>query len=252
MFAALTIELQKWAVQGKTATFWWRDDDLQEPSVKLDRLLLISQQYQTPLALAAIPEGINITLVETLSGLQGVSILQHGFQHRNHAPATERKMELGWHRPGKQILSEINTGRLNLQALFPEQFVAVMVPPWNRIDARVVALLADSGLNGLSTLGPRKQKNPAAGLKQVNVHLDIIDWKNKRYFIGDDACIDQIVRHLRDKRTGQADPDEPTGIMSHHLVQDANCWQFLEELFDVLGNQPNTQMLDARSSFVTK
>lgn len=251
MFPTLTTELKKWADQGKTATFWWRDDDLQQPSPKLDKLLLISERYQAPLALATIPEGVSPVLAETLFGLERVSVLQHGVKHQNYAPASERKMELGWHRAGEQILSEIRSSRRNLQQLFPEHFVPVMVPPWNRIDARVVNLLADTGLCGLSTLGPRTQSHPATGLKQINVHVDIIDWKNNRCFVGEEACVDQIIKHLQAKRNGQADPDEPTGIMSHHLVHNADCWQFLDNIFNALSTQTNTLMLDAASSFMT-
>jgi hypothetical protein len=70
-----------------------------------------------------------------------------------------------------------------------------MVPPWNRIDDRVAACLAQAGLHGLSTLGPRGNP-PAPGLRCANVHIDIIDWKDGRRFAGEARCLAAAVAHL--------------------------------------------------------
>jgi len=196
MFGALVDELEKWSDTGKVAEFWWRDDDAQKPSVQLERLLAISDRHHAAVSLATIPHGVQVSLAEALSGHDQVSILQHGFSHRNYAPATERKMELGWHRPGEQIFGQIQSGLSDLKGLFGEQLVPVLVPPWNRIDLRVVERLEKCGLRGLSTLGPRKQSFAAEGLKQVNVHVDIMNWKQGRCFAGEHHCIEQIIAHL--------------------------------------------------------
>ena len=248
MFKPLYEELEKWSDAGKSADFWWRDDDVQKASEQLDKLLEISDRHQAAISLAAIPDGIAVSLAEKLIAHRGVSILQHGFSHRNYAPASERKMELGWHRPDEQIMTQIRSGKTCLQALFGKQFVPVMVPPWNRIDRRVVERLPEQGLHGLSTLGPRNSC-PVSGLKQINVHLDIIDWKNGRRFAGEEACLEQLIAHLSAKREGRADPGEPTGIMSHHLVHDAGCWKFLDDLFGFLAAQPTARVLAGHSIF---
>ncbi len=249
MFGALVDELEKWPDTGNVAEFWWRDDDAQKPTEQLERLLVISGRHRAAVSLATIPHGVQVSLAEALSGRDQVSILQHGFSHRNYALFTERKMELGWHRDGEQILGQIQMGLGELEGLFGEQLVPVLVPPWNRIDSRVVEKLKNTGLRGLSTLGPRKQKFAAQGLKQVNVHVDIINWKQGRCFAGENNCIEQIIAHLSAKRAGLVDPDEPTGIMSHHLVHDAECWAFLDELFGFLLSQPGTSLVSARKIF---
>lgn len=249
MLAALNNELEKWTDLGMTAEFWWRDDDVQRPSAPLTRLLSISEKYDAPLALAAIPDGVAPLLSQALSSCEGVSVLQHGFSHQNFAPDTERKMELGWHRSELEITAQIKLGKEKLDALFGRQFVSVMVPPWNRIDSRVITCLPDLGLVGLSTLGPRKHTMPVDGLRQVNVHLDIIDWKNGRRFAGPDRCLHQLVTHLSAKREGRADIAEPTGVMSHHLVHDSASWDFLEALFSILGQHQNAVVLGAKDCF---
>lgn len=249
MFESLNGELKKWSDSDKLAEFWWRDDDAQKPSAQLDQLLAIGDRHQVALSLATIPDGVEASLVDELSGRELVSILQHGYSHRNYAPETERKMELGWHRSSAQIMGQVHSGLTSLRTLFGEQFNAIMVPPWNRIDQRVVECLKGAGLNGLSTLGPRNQYCPVEGIKQVNVHVDIINWKQGRRFAGEAACIEQIVAHLSAKREGQVDSDEPTGIMSHHLVHDTGCWDFLDELFGFLACQSNAQVLAAGQIF---
>lgn len=249
MFKPLIDELQKWADAGNVAGLWWRDDDVQKPSVQLERLLAISGRHQAAVSLAAIPDGVQSSLADELTGRDYVNILQHGFSHRNFAPATERKMELGWHRSGEQIMGQISTGLTALAALFGAQLLPVLVPPWNRIDLRVVDRLKLTGLCGLSTLGPRKHSYIAEGLKQINVHVDIIDWKQGRCFAGERNSIEQIVAHLGAKREGRADSDEPTGIMSHHLVHDAGCWSFLDDLFGFIQSQPAAHLFDARELF---
>ena len=249
MFERLSEELDRWEGQGISPSFWWRDDDLQKPSRQLERLLTISARYQAPLALASVPKGIDSALAEKLVGADQISVLLHGFSHENHAPASERKMELGCHRPCAQIDAEIRKGLDDFQALFGAQFVPVLVPPWNRIDPEILHCLRGSGICGLSTLGARKAADPAPGIHQVNVHLDILNWREGRKFAGEERCIDQLLQHLVAKRTGQADPDEATGIMSHHLVHDEGCWQFLEKLFRFLSERPAVQLVDVRALF---
>ena len=46
-----------------------------------------------------------------------------------------------------------------------------------------------------------------------------------------------IVRHLAARRSGAADAEEPTGLLTHHLQTDAPGWAFLEELMDRTAQQ---------------
>ncbi len=249
MFELLEEELLRCSDAGEVAPFWWRDDDAQSASTALDDVLEISARCRAPLSLAVVPDGLEVSLPERLTGLEHVQVLQHGFDHRNYAPADVRKMELGWHRPGEQITQQISIGFERLRALFGEQFVPVMVPPWNRIDERVIAQLQEIGFTGLSTLGPRNGLEQEAELKLVNVHVDIINWTQGRCFAGVSACEAQIVAHLSAKREGCVDANEPTGIMSHHLVHDDGCRQFLADLFEYLGTHEDAILLDAKTVF---
>ncbi|HEY7688700.1 MAG TPA: hypothetical protein VH835_08410 [Dongiaceae bacterium] len=158
-----------------------------------------------------------------MGGNPQLAILQHGFAHHNHAPPGEKKAELGSHRPAAGILSELADGRTRLQRLFQQQFLPALVPPWNRIDPAVRAGLPAIGLPFCSAYGARRRGDRSA----INTHADIVDWHHGRGFVGEAAALSLITGHLAARREGRADPDEPTGLLTHHLVQDEACWSFL-------------------------
>ena len=227
---ALDTELERWRSAGRCATFWCRDDDASRDSASLQQLLEIAESAALPIALAAIPATLDRSLVAAVAHSRFASIIQHGYAHRNHALPVERKMELGLHRDVEVTIAELERGAEILNASFSERFIPVLVPPWNRIADRIVAKLPDAGFYGLSTLGARKARWAQPRLLQCNTHVDLIAWKRDRSFIGPDTAIGRVVTHLRARREGSADADEPTGILTHHLdMQDAGL-QFVVEL----------------------
>ncbi|MEX2454239.1 MAG: hypothetical protein WD470_06020, partial [Rhodospirillaceae bacterium] len=186
----LTAELDAWAAAGLTTALWWRDDDAADATPALDRLLALRRDAGAPLALAVVPATAAAALARALAGERDIDILQHGFAHRNHRPAGEKKAELGAERGLWDIAREIADGRGRLDALFGDgRWLEVMVPPWNRIDPAVAALLPGLGFHGLTGFGPRAVPETVPGLVAVNTHVDIVDWRTTRGFAGDDACI---------------------------------------------------------------
>ncbi len=246
---ALYAELDQWNFDGVAATFWWRDDDAQAASPPLDRALALARQYHAPLALAVIPHGLAANLAARIKALTAVAVLQHGFAHANYAPAGEKKSELGDHRAAAAIGDELAQGRDTLRAAFEAQFVAVLTPPWNRIAAPLVAKLPAAGFIGISTFAPRAAAVPAPGLRAANTHVDLIDWKDGRCFIGAPRAIEALTTHLRGRRLGQHDSAEPTGILTHHLVHDAATWEFLAQLLAALDDHPAVKWKTAAAIF---
>ena len=225
-WSGLESELDAWQKAGRTATFWWRDDDAKGVTNELDRLLALRKEARVPLALAVIPAGAHDPLARRLGSLVEVSVLQHGYAHVNHAPEGEKNVEIGGGRPADQILGELIAGREKLESLFSLKALPALVPPWNRIEPAIVAALAERGYTGLSTWGAREAAE-ASGLVQINAHIDIIDWKGNRKFVGEELALDQAVGHLKARRAGTADAAEPTGLLTHHMAHDRGCWKFL-------------------------
>ncbi|MDX1515060.1 MAG: polysaccharide deacetylase family protein [Gammaproteobacteria bacterium] len=226
-------ELDCWPHSGRPATFWWRDDDADSESESYTRLLDISESYALPLGLAVVPATMTPGFVKRLSGLgERVEVLQHGFAHRNHAARNEKKTEFGEHRSLDVMRDEIIKGAKLLRAAAGERFLAVFVPPWNRIAPAVTRVLPELGFVGVSAFGRRPCGESVPGLRQANTHVDLIDWKAAgRGFRGERKVLADMIAHLRDRRDGDA--DEATGVLTHHRVHDQGCWRFLERLFDL-------------------
>src|SRR5262252_8452325 len=106
----LDAELAQWRSGGRSATFWCRDDDASRDSVLLQRLLEIAESARLPIALAAIPAALEQSLVAALARSRFATVIQHGYAHQNHAPAMERKMELGLHRDAEASIRELCRG----------------------------------------------------------------------------------------------------------------------------------------------
>jgi hypothetical protein len=225
-WAALEAELDIWQSAGRTASFWWRDDDAIADTPALDRLLRLAGDI--PIAIAVIPARAEPTLAERLASASTVTVLQHGWRHTNHAPPGERKSEFGEHRPLSQRLHDLRLGHERLQSLFGSRALGVLVPPWNRMAPDLVPRLPEIGIAGLSVAGAGSAG--VSGLQTVNVHADLVDWHGSRGFIGETAALGLLLRHLRGRFLGTVDAEEPTGILTHHLVQDGATERFLRRL----------------------
>jgi hypothetical protein len=232
---ALRAEFELWKGAGFVVSFWWRDDDAVKETPALRRLLALRESLGVPLALAIIPEK-----AERIPLALEVDVLQHGWAHRNHG--TDPKMELGG-RPTAEIAAELQNGWEKLGKLFSP--LPVMVPPWNRIAPEVREMLPRLGYRGLSTF-KRRQKGP---LTEINTHLDIVDWSGTRGFVGEERALEDVIGHLRARRLGEADRDEPTGLLTHHLAHDEACWRFVGEFVAFTRAQPGARWGAARDIF---
>lgn len=242
---ALIAELDMWQSAGKTASFWWRDDDATEHTAQLEQLDRFSQRHQAPVSIAVIPARLQASLIDYVDGLQYFHILQHGYAHQSHAASGVKKIEIGGERDNSDIARELEKGFNILQQAFPSHFIPVLVPPWNRIEARCYSVISEAGFAGISSMWARKDAHPATGLLQVNTHLDPVNWRHDRGFIDHSTAIIQLQMHLRGRRIGFLDADEPTGILTHHLDQTETVWNFCDELFSVINEHPAAAWTDA-------
>lgn len=240
-------ELALWEKSDTPMTFWWRDDDAIEPTDALDRLTGLSAKFNAPCALAVIPGNARPELFEALSSAPTIYPVQHGFRHTNHAPKGEKAAEFGLHRDVTAIEQDLETGWQKLRAV--KNISPVFVPPWNRMSDELNACLARLGIRGVSQHTPRKARKAKAGLTQVNTHVDIINWRLTRGFVGTEKALDFALSHLRARRSGQVDADEPTGLLTHHLDHDPACWDFVEKLLLWTRGKPNIRWKTPQEAF---
>jgi hypothetical protein len=245
----LADELDRWGEQGRIATLWWRDDDAAAPSRRLDDLLATAGAV--PVALAVIPAIADQALAARLDGTTAsrVRVLQHGWRHRDHA-AGGKKSEFPPSRSHAEMTAELTAGRRRLLSLFGARALAVLAPPWNRFEDALLPLLAASGIGGISRIKPRQAAWPAPDVFAANTQVDLVAWRGDRGFVGEAAALGGIVGHLRARRCGEADPDEPTGILTHHLVvQDEATGAFLGRLLGWTRAHAAARWLDAAEVF---
>jgi len=246
---ALEQELGQWRDAGRVADLWWRDDDAADVGPALDRLLDLHRELAVPLALAVVPSRATPALAARLAAVPAVDVLQHGYAHVNHGTPGEKKIELGAQRPAMVVLGELGTGWLALERLFGDRPLRVMVPPWNRIAPALVPTLPEIGFAGLSTFGARPRAHPVRGLRQINAHVDLIDWKGGRGFAGEEACLGALVAALSRSR---AQTSEPVGLLSHHLVMDGGAWDFLRSFWERTKTMSGMRVRSAHELFASR
>lgn len=238
-------ELDVWAANDQVASLWWRDDDADSSTDPVHRMLELSGQYDATVVVAVVPAKVEDELASTLLDYPRAVTVQHGYAHQDHSPKDVRgKWELGLHRPLDAILSELQVGWERLTSLFGSCVRPTMVPPWNRIDTAVVSKLPKMGYTTLSTFEPRKTPQAVPGLKLVNCHCDIIAWKRNRAFIGPEKTAQRLVEHLRARRLGEVDADEPTGLLTHVWVHDEDAWATLDAVLSVVADHPGGRWLN--------
>jgi len=268
-WAALEAELDLWQSAGRTASFWWRDDDAVAWTPALQRLLELADG--APIALAVIPGEAQPELARRLASLDAVTVLQHGWRHTNHGGAGEAKSELGAARPLRQRMEELAAGLHRSRTMFGSQALPVLVPPWNRIGEDLIPRLPEIGFRGLSAdaLPPwrlrarlptlnafapstdrhRSFHRTTSRLRQVHVHVDFIEWHGSRCFIGESETLGLIMRHLEHRRSRRTGGDEPIGILTHHLVQDSPTEPFLQRLVATVRRHPAARFVPVPELF---
>jgi len=216
---------------GRTADFWWRDDDATEPTAPVQRLLALRRSVGIPLALSVIPAtatGELRTLIQAQHAPRALSVLQHGYSHQNHAKYRRHMTELGTDRSLATICDELAAGQQLLQHWPGWQ--PVLVPPFSHIAPRLTRRLAALGYTGLSIFGGRRDMPDLPGISRANIHIDILAWDAPEpRFVGAELSLTAAIAHLCAKRQGRADPGEATGFMTHCWAHNQAAWDFCTE-----------------------
>lgn len=228
-WSPLAQELRIWRSTQLDLPIWWRDDDAISQTDALDRMARLAQRLGIPVHLAVIPKLADASLVLACKNQPLLVPMVHGWAHQDHAAEGRKKAEFGELRD--ELVDDAQAGIERMETLFMDDFIEVFVPPWNRIDPELVSKLAALGYKAVSAFTPRKARYPAKNLVQINTHLDPINWRGDRVLVSPEALISGLVGNLRDRREGRADATEPLGVLTHHLVQNAETWAFTETCF---------------------
>ncbi len=240
--------------------FWLRDDDTIHPTKQLERLFDICQT--TPIALAVIPAETVEELAQFLDHYDPldrhhprIQIAQHGWSHTNHAIAKQKKIEITLNRNLSIVKDELLEGFQKLEQLFKPRYTKGLVPPWNRIDMAILDQWRDHPYQWISCFQPNilnnhntiaKQHPASLSLARFDAHIDPIDWKNNRQYIGDEAVLGQFlnalvatINHKSSNLNYQYPKHIPAqtisiGILTHHLVQNSDCDYCIQKLLQLV------------------
>ena len=229
-------EIRHWQTQGKTARLWLRDDDAIEPSARFEQMASLVSGHNIPITLAVIPEPASEALAISVKSWTGCTVAMHGFAHKNHADAKDKKSEFGLQRTAEEVSGELETGLAKMRRLFGDKFNNMFVPPWNRFDQCHVGLLVKAGFETLSTFGWKDANVGSASIFVLNTHIDIIDWKRTRAGKPIGILINELANALTTARQNNC---APIGILCHHLVHDEQAWRFLQSLMNLVEENKN-------------
>jgi hypothetical protein len=244
-WSSLSDELDRWADAGATATFWWRDDDAISDTPQLDALLDCA--VQTPVALAVISDLADRSLAARLERHPTVTVLQHGWRHTNHAKEGYPSEYPAGRNPD-EVAGEFSEGMRLLGNLLGARYLPVFAPPWHGFDESYLPLLRQAGLKAISRNNPRAHA-VVSGLRVSNIHCVPIIWSDPPSFGPDETYLSKLIDHLEGRRQGRYDRDEPTGLLTHHLVQDARSYEFMAKLNVTVLEHSAACWLDARDIF---
>ena len=216
------------------AVLWWRDDDAVADTRALTDLLRLRAEFDLPLALAVVPAQAKASLAAALAEEKPVFVLQHGWDHTNHAAADAPPSEFPADRDWRQVQAQLSEGRRRLEDLFAGKFIPALVPPFNALAAEAVDAVCASGLSQLSLA----TDFAGLGLPSRNIHADLIDWR-LRQAAPVSGVIRSLVLALRLRRYGVTRAARPIGVMTHHLAHDESIWSLARALLGRLKAHPN-------------
>jgi hypothetical protein len=215
------------AARDAPVRLWWRDDDAGRDHPRLARLLGIGSRHHAPLALAVVPDWLDPDAAARIAAAPGVTVLQHGVAHLDHAATGERRIELGGTASPDALAASIVAGRERLASAFRRTFRHVMVPPWNRIATGFAERLPQWGFRGLSGWAAAGPPTPPE-LKRIDTHLDAVAWRHNRRCLG----FEELTRSLAMLLQRQC--PEPLGLLTHHLAIDEAGFQALDRFLGLV------------------
>ncbi|MEM8685729.1 MAG: polysaccharide deacetylase [Pseudomonadota bacterium] len=228
--------------QAGPVQFWLRDDDAVRDTPPLRRLADWAAHQETEVLIALVPSLADDTLQAAMASLPQFSGAVHGWAHKNHAPQTEKKQELGAHRALDEICAELKSALRLTEEIAANRALPVLVPPWNRVSADVVRALPALGFSGLSTFADAHAQGGPERLAVRNSHIDIIDWRGTRGGRPHGELIGEMVDAL------EAD-QQLIGILSHHLVHDETAWSFLDAVGLAVTSHPRACWIGPGEAF---
>jgi hypothetical protein len=226
VYPRLLEELDAWSAAGRTARFWWRDDDASAPSPQLSRLLGLADDLKVVVALGVVPKHAEPSLARFLAGWR-CCVWQHGWTHKSH-----KSGEFGDGRTLNAMVEDVLTGQHRMDDLFgSDGWQRVFVPPWHLVTLPFKSVLPALGYRGISTGEPLT--SALDHVVEVAAEIDVMDWR-VRAISTERTLEDALLARLRKRRADGAQTSRSLGLLTHHLAFDDAAWDAVSRLLRLL------------------
>jgi hypothetical protein len=207
---------------------FFRADDIGVPGERFFRLMELFVDHQVPLCAAVVPAWLNPQRWNVLRKMDANSPHlwcwhQHGWRHVCHE-IEGKKQEFGPRRAIGDIRQDIVRGREKLEQLMQDRFCPVFTPPWNRCDARSLAILKSSGFKAVSR-HHRSMPKTGKDFPDFSINVDL----HTRSEITPEDGWQGLWNELR-----MAVSSGTCGIMIHHQRMNPKAFEFLDMLLDCI------------------
>ena len=95
-------------------------------------------------------------------------------------------------------------------------------------------------------MASRKVKGLPPNIALMDVHIDLVAWKDGKRFVGTAAALSTLIGHLRARRLRHAVQGAVVGILTHHLVMDRAGVGFLDRLVATIDRHPAARWASAQ------
>jgi hypothetical protein len=190
-----------------------RDDDVWTPDHQFREILCLLKEKVIPVVYGVIPYRLEETMVNVLCAEKKrapslLDIVQHGFDHKDHALKGERKYEFGPSRSYEQQYEDICAGLRIMQEKFGDLMTPGFIPPYHGLDE-----------NTLKVLKELKVPLISSGKKLDPSHQNILDVPATvalNEYAADSTPLPFDLTSMLKKATVAIGQEGVTGMLYHH------------------------------------
>lgn len=238
----LICTLQELSREQKTIYLWFRDDDVDLLSPKLEVLLQLFRANAVPLLLAVIPKTLIKETVERIKSYRNVLVGQHGYSHENYSPIPGVPSELCAARGVTVVLQELLCGRECLRAAFGKIYTDIFIPPFFEMDSEIKDEIEKRGYAGFSSWWTNTVTT--AGTPELNIQVDFVDWNHAERYAGPAFVEEQLLRECILLRRHPTARQAAIGVVLHHELLDGDSIFEIKALFLLAKQFPNVILSD--------
>jgi MoaA/NifB/PqqE/SkfB family radical SAM enzyme len=223
--------------------FFFRDDDVDELTPNLEKLINLFVKYNVPISLQLIPTKLTKQCIDFLKNIKKnntdiIELCQHGYSHDDYSYQNtsiknfDHSYEFGDNILQKDQYKLIKKGRSILNSYFGELISDVFTPPFHGYNKETLNALKDNSIKIISSFSNGDNKeidNKEIDNKEItfiDCNIDPVNDYNHNLFLNPKIIIDQMI-----EKTSE---DKFVGFLLHHKLLNSSQFLFIESLLKLI------------------